>query len=134
MTELVMPIYVIGSVVLGAVTIWLTRRWLDTKLPLFSSYIAITAAAIVLLVVSNAVGITAATVGNILVASAFVGTQFSYSNPWSTRAVCNSLAVSAGLVLLLALVTQDLVAAALALGAAAILIYVGSTFDNKPSS
>ena len=129
-----MPIYVIGSVVLGAVTIWLTRRWLDSKLPLFSSYIAITAAAIVLLVVSNAVGITAATVGNILVASAFVGTQFSYSNPWSIGAVCNSLAVSAGLVLLLALVTQDLVAAALALGAAAILIYVGSTFDNKPSS
>jgi hypothetical protein len=102
---------------------WIIRERLAPKCPVGAKAACIAVVAAALLLLCKVAGLsTALLFPGILVVAAFTGAMCSQPSPWSSSSILQALAVSAGSIVIVAVLTSNYSAAALALLASGVLV------------
>lgn len=112
--------------------VWLIRRRLTPGSPVGAMVASIAAMATTLVLVAVLLGLDASLLfPGLFVIAAFAGTICSQPHPWSPSAILRALAVSSGGIAIIAVLTANHAAAALALLATGVLIKLYSDAAPK---
>lgn len=107
----------------GIGVVWIIRERLAPKFPVGAKAACIAVVGAALLLLCEIAGLnTSLLFPGLLVVAAFTGAMCTQSSPWSSSSILQALAISAGSIVIVAVLTSNYSAAALALLASGVLV------------